>query len=150
MSYLPRLALLAAASLTAGCMTLPDAAAVGDDSVRLLVGESEAQLREMVAQLSAPASLDSSTAAAAAADKAAASLDAARLSLLARAANRASEPGLLATTDLAVIGVTLSICRESLRKIDRRMATDWDAAGRLAHGELEFLCLVPLETLGGL
>ncbi len=143
-----------AAVLLNGCATLPsgsglaaDAAVAEQDSLRLLVAESRDRLRALVADLAVPASPAAQQAANVSAGHAAASLEAARANLIGLAAFGGSEPTLAGKAELAILGATLTICRESLRKIDRRKGSDWPEAARLARGELSYACLLPLSAV---
>jgi len=144
---------VAAAALLAGCATIrsgadfgAEAAAVQHEAVRLLVRQSHDSLHALVSALAVPATPQATTAAASSARQAAESLEAARAGLIGGAALAAGEPTMAGSAELAILGATLTICRQSLRKIDRRIDSDWADADRLARGELRYACLLPLAA----
>jgi hypothetical protein len=132
--YLPLFAVLA------GCTTLsapyPSA---GAEPIRLLLQQSEADLRRLVRDLSDPAAVPAFA-------EVASGLDSARVAVATDAVLGAGDFGLALQAERAALGVTLKLCADG---VDRMAAADRPAAAGYARGTFAFTCLVPLGVFAG-
>jgi hypothetical protein len=124
----------------AGCTTLSAPyPAPGAEPVRLLVQQSETNLRKLVLSLSDPAAVPAFA-------EAAAGLDAARVAVATDAVLGGADFGLAVQAERAALGVTLAICADGVAKM---AGADRAEAARYARGTFAFTCLGPLGVFAG-
>ncbi|MGL6044710.1 MAG: hypothetical protein ACRC1J_12375, partial [Sandaracinobacteroides sp.] len=123
----------------AGCTTLSAPySAPGSEPIRLLVQQSEGDLRKLLFDLADPAAVPAFA-------EISAGLDAARVAVatdaVLGAADFGADFGLALQAERAALGVTLKICADG---VDRMAALGRADAASYARGTFAFTCLVPL------
>lgn len=121
---------------TSGCASLP-LHGTAPESVRMLVRQSEADLRALLADLDHPAALPDYAAALG-------GLESARIALLTQSL-LALDNGLEAQAGLAAAGVTLKLCHD---RVARMATASREDARAMAQTDLRLACLAPLAILG--
>lgn len=126
--HLPLLAALA------GCATLSPLPWPRDAEVRLIVRQTEGELRGLLQDLADPVAVPAYA-------RASGVLDAARVAVATDAALAGADFGLAAQAERAALGVTLTVCAQGVAKL---AGSPRDEAERYARGVFSLTCVVPL------